>query len=334
MVLHKCLICFKCKPTNQPQLMGDLPASRLVPCRPFSRVGVDYAGPIFLKDGTTRTRTLVKGYICIFICLITKAVHIELAGDLSTKTFLNCFKRFVSRRGLCTHVFSDNGANFTGANNDLKRTIRELLDIDDFKVYLNQYQIKWRFNCPYTAYQGGIWESAVKSAKYHLVRIIGNSHLTYESLNTILCQIESVLNSRPITPLSSDPEDLNPLTPSHFLIGDVLTAVPQLAITVADNRLKIYERLQKMFQHFWRRWSTEYLTTLQKRTKWLRSKPNLAVGDLVLIIEDDPYPLHWRTGRITELHPGSDNVVRVVTLKTSSGVTKRGVNKLCKLPIE
>nr|CAI5863527.1 unnamed protein product [Callosobruchus analis] len=149
--------------------------------------------------------------------------------------------------------------------------------------------------------------------------------------------IESILNSRPLTPISCDPKDYSALTPSHFLISDTMLAIPERypEDTTPVNRLKMYERLQAITSHFWRRWSKEYLTTLQQRTKWRRNQSSrLKVGDLVVLREDDLPVQQWRLGRVCELHPGKDGVVRVVSVKTSSGVTKRGVVKVCALPID
>lgn len=120
-VIRKCVTCFKFNPRRQEPLMGNLPQVRLRASRPFSSTGVDFAGPILIKEGTLRSRKLVKAYVCVFVCLTTKALHIELAGDLSTKTFLNTLKRFVARRGLCKNIYSDNPTNFVGSNNELKK---------------------------------------------------------------------------------------------------------------------------------------------------------------------------------------------------------------------
>lgn len=151
-----------------------------------------------------------------------------------------------------------------------------------------------------------------------------------------MCQVEAILNSRPLTPLSNDPDDLHVLTPSHFLIGDLLTSIPQRDVTeVPTNRLVLYERLQQLVQHFWRRWSSEYLTSLQSRAKCGRNKgPPIKIGSLVLLREENLPPQQWSLGRIIKVHPGKDNVIRVVSVKTKTGVFKRAVTKISVLPIE
>lgn len=182
---------------------------------------------------------------------------------------------------------------------------------------------------------GGLWEASVKSFKYHLKRIVGNQILTFEELLTVTCQIESCLNSRPLCPLSENPDDLTPLTPAHFLIGDSLHSLPQLDhIDLTTNRLTRYQLLTQMLQHFWSRWSREYLTQLQTRYKWQRGdSQEVKLGTLVILKEDNYPPLLWHMGKVVDVHPGSDGQVRVVTVKTKNGLVKRAVSRLCPLPI-
>ena len=203
-----------------------------------------------------------------------------------------------------------------------------------FRDFLDAKKIKWQFIPARTPHFGGIWEAAVKSVKVHLKRIVGETKLNYESFYTLLVQIESILNSRPLYPISADPYDLQALTPGHFLIGEALTALPQRDVTeIPTNRLNNYQHLQQMFQHFWQRWSREYLHTLQQRNKWrFSSLGEIQVGDLVLLKEDNVTPLKWNMGRITKLHPGKDEEVRVVTVRTNQGEVQRGVQRVCCFP--
>ena len=229
-IIRKCIKCYKTKPVTLKTQMGDLPAARIIPKRPFSEVGIDFAGPVWIREGTTRSRKIVKCYICIFICFVTRAVHIDLANDLSTKCFLNVLKRFIARRGICQRINSDNGTNFVGTRNEIFEVF-EFLEKESTKGELRNYllenEITWRFTPPRSPHFGGLWEAAVKAAKRHLVKIMGKTHLTHEQFYTVLCQIEAVLNSRPITPLSTDPNDYSVLTPGHFLVGRSLTAMPE-----------------------------------------------------------------------------------------------------------
>jgi len=188
---------------------------------------------------------------------------------------------------------------------------------------------------PHAPHFGSIWEAAVKSAKIHLKRVVSDTALTFEEMYTVLAQIEAVMNSRPITPLSDDPNDLSYLTPGHFLVGDALTSVPQQNVTqLPINKLSRWQRINQIYQHFWRRWSSEYLQQLQQRTKWQYSRGQQPViGDLVMIKEGDSMPLQWSIGRIENVQPGTDGIIRVVSVRTIKGVYKRPITKICILPL-
>jgi hypothetical protein len=326
-IIFKCVRCFRVNPRFENQLMGNLPEPRVTPSRPFTHTGIDYAGPILIKDGFKRTNIKIKCYIAIFICLSTRAVHIQLVCDCTSATFLNALKRFMSRRGNVSNLYSDNATNFVGANRELAK----LFKTNDFQTNiinsLADQQINWHFIPPRAPHMGGLWEAAVKSTKFHVKRVIGETLLNYEELYTLLSLIEACLNSRPITPLSSDPSDLKALTPGHFLIGDALTAPPEPDVSdLPGNRLSRYQLLEKMRQHFWKE---EYLHQLQQRTKWNTITQQPQVDSLVLLREDNIPALQWILGRITTLHPGTDGFTRVVTVKTVRGVVKRPVTKVC-----
>lgn len=338
-ILRKCMTCFKARPTTVDRLMGNLPKERVQYARAFLNCGLDYAGPFYIKDGKYRNRKIVKSYLCMFVCMATKAVHLELVGDLTSESFINAFKRFTSRRGLCKAIFSDNGSNFVGANNMLTEISTLVTDIykdKNFKEYIDKNSISWHFIPAKSPHFGGLWEAAIKSAKFHIKRVIGNAHLTFEELSTIFAQVEAVLNSRPLTPISSDPNDFLAITPGHFLIGDSLMAVPQENVKdVPSHRLSRFRYLQQVLQHFWSIWSREYLTQCQQRNKWKRDGHlDLRPGAMVLLRDENSPPLKWPLGRITDLHPGCDGVVRVVTVRTTNGQVKRAVNKICLLPID
>lgn len=181
-----------------------------------------------------------------------------------------------------------------------------------------------------------MWEAAVKAVKKHLNRTIANSRLTYDELYTVLTQIECCLNSRPLIPLSEDPTDLNVLTPAHFLIGSSLRALPEPDVRdMSINRLSRWQRVQQLVQHVWARWSKEYLGQLQGRNKWSKCRgPSIQLGTMVLIKENNLPPLKWLLGRVTNVHPGPDGVVRVATVHTNLGSKKHAVRLLCPLPID
>lgn len=161
--LRKCVVCFRYRPRNVEPIMADLPNSRVNSNRPFNICGMDYAGPTLVKDGKIRNRKIVKSYLCVFVCFATKAIHLDLASDLTTEAFLNSLKRFVARRGLCNTIHSDNGTNFIGANNELIK-MSNILSSSDFENFIQENKINWKFILPRSPHFGGIWEAGVKSA--------------------------------------------------------------------------------------------------------------------------------------------------------------------------
>lgn len=335
-VTHRCVICCRNKPRMLSQIMGQLPADRVTPNRPFFVTGVDFAGPITTLLNRGRGRKTSKSYISLFICFTTKAVHLETVSDLSSASFIAALRRFTGRRGYPQRIYSDNATNFVGTRNEI-REMYDLLEREEQKlndVFCIPNKIEWKFIPPASPHMGGLWEAGVKSCKFHLKRVIGESLLTFEELSTVLTQIEACLNSRPICQLPSTAADPQPLTPGHFLIGGPLTALPDIDITeLPINRLDRWQIVQKITQNFWKRWSREYLTSLQGRTKWTREQNNLNIDDVVLIQDNNAPPLRWKLGRISELHKGKDDKVRIVTLQTAGGAYKRAINKLCKLPL-
>lgn len=326
-VISNCLKCFRVRPLGAPApLMGDLPSYRVNKLKAFLSSAVDFGGPYDISLGRGRGNKTYKGYICVFVCTSTKAVHTELVTELSSEAFLAALRRFVARRGRCNRLVSDQGKNFVGANNILQRLVDDAAA--EFDV------IKFEFNPPGSPHFSGLAEAGIKAVKTHLSRVIGAQRLTYEEFSTVLTQVEALLNSRPLTPLSADPNDLSVLTPGHFLTTEPLSIVPDEDLS--DTKVSVVHRwrlLQKMHQDFWSKWSREYMHTLQQRMKWHDKQPNVEKGALVLLINEQTAPMKWPLGRIVDTHPGSDGVCRVVTVRTATGIYKRPVVKLCPLPI-
>lgn len=335
--IFRCIFCFRTRAKPTEPIMSALPSDRVNVAGVFHTVQTDFAGPFSVKASRLRNAKITKAYLCVFICSSTKAVHLEVVGDLSTEAFLAALFRFTSRRGLPSVIRSDNGTNYVGTNRHLdevqkylaRRDVQESLGNDASKT-----GITWIFNAPAAPHFGGLFEAAVKSAKTLLKRIIGEQVLTFEELVTVFTRIEAVLNSRPLCPLSNDPQDCEVLTPAHFLVGKPLLSVPEFNFhDVPDNRLSRYRLVQALSQRFWHKWSDQYLHTLQNRNKWNSPTEPPNIGDLVLIKEENIPPLKWKLGRIIELSPGKDGVIRVVSLKTSSGTLVRPVVKICRLPL-
>lgn len=333
-VCNKCPVCQRYNAKANDQLMADLPKFRVNAAFPFYEVGCDYAGPIMYKQHNGRKSPTLKSYIAVFVCLVTKAVHLELVTDLSSDAFLAALDRFVARRGLCGHIHSDNGTNFQGAAKKLGEIYKAVTNFkfnNNVSNFLSTKGIQWHFIPPASPHFGGIWESTVKSIKYHLRRTIGQATLKYEELTTLLARIEAILNSRPL--VQADSDDLPYISPGHFLIGRPLNALPEIDVThLKTSASSKWKLIQQLSQYFWTRWSNDYLLSLQPRAKWLNEKPNLQTDDVVLLREDKVPPACWNLARVIETHPGPDGHIRVATIKTATSTFKRPVTKLYPLP--
>ncbi|XP_058446352.1 uncharacterized protein LOC131427302 [Malaya genurostris] len=336
-IVHRCVTCVRARPRSMEQLMGDLPPVRVNKAFPFENVGVDFAGPVFLKPPSRKAAPL-KAYVAVYVCLAVKAVHLDLVPDMTTNGFIASLHRFTGRRGKPSIIYCDNGRNFVGAHRELNELRNLFLTQRHKDAVANETTsngILFRFIAPRSPSLGGIWEAAVKSMKLHLCRIMGNAMLTETEFTTALIQVESILNSRLITPMSEDPQDLQPLTPGHFLVGKPLNAIPEPDLSeITESRLSRWQRVQSLIQHFWQRWHHEYLNTLQNRYRWTEKTSNLVQNAIVLLREENLPPQKWAIGRVVDVQPGVDGLVRLVSVRTSSGITQRAVNKLCLLPVE
>ncbi|XP_033225821.1 uncharacterized protein LOC117178504 [Belonocnema kinseyi] len=299
--------------------MGNLPSVRSIPARPVSNVGVDYYGPFSIEEKKFRNRTRVKVYVAVFVCLVIKAVHLKVVSDMTSDGFIAALKRLIARRGKPSNIYSDNGKNFIGAHNELLE-IYVLLNSEAHQKrcqhFLTHEAITWHFIPPLSPHFGGIWESAVKCFKHHFKRVVSEQLFTFEEFNTFVIEVEGILNSRPLSPMSTDPNDLTVLTPGHFLIGDALTSLPEVNFTeTSHNRLSSWQHIQKIRQHFWTRWSKEYLNELNIRHKWKTGQHGIKEGTIVLLKEENLLPTQWVLGLVIKTHPGNDHVIRTVTVK-------------------
>lgn len=258
--IFSCVPCIRLKATRPAPLMGDLPSHRVEPHRPFLHVGMDYGGPFILKESRRCNSRTTKAYLALFVCMSVKAVHLEVVSDLSTDAFLAALDRFIARRGVPSDLYSDCGTNYV----EVARKLRTLLNDPKMQAQAsNRVAATWHFNQPAAPYFGGLWEAAIKSTKSHLRYVIGSQVLTVEEFQTLITRIEGILNSKPLTPMSSDPNDLCPLTPGHFLIGQPICALPEQTLKdIPLNRLNRWQLIRQCYQTFWRQWTTEYLSIL------------------------------------------------------------------------
>ena len=288
-ICSQCVTCRRAAPSPVPQRLGELPPARSQADQPaFSNTGLDFAGPFTIKQGYTRKPVKIDAFICIFVCLATKAVHLEVVSDLTTSAFTACLHRFVSRRNCPRTIQCDNGLNFVGARNELYNLYKFLAEEDNDSLI-----------CQYLP----------RNELYNL-------------------------NSRPLTPMTSHNQDgLATLTANHFLTLSSPHSYPVDPRLPEEPRLlKRWNQCQSVIQHFWRRWSREYLNTLQSRTKWQQTQPNLRPGDIVIVKEDRVFACHWPLAKVIETYPGEDGLVRVAKIQAATGgPKKRPVAKLALL---
>lgn len=337
--IHRCIRCHKMNSKPVPPIMADIPTLRMDGNYAFENVSLDFGGPIHTKESNTRKSTVHKSYICLFVCLKTRAIHLEMVTDLSTPAFLAAFQRFTSRRNVPRKIVSDCGTNFQGASRVLKECTALLKENEDtICSAAAAVGTEWIFNAPFAPNFNGMAEAGIKSTKNLLYRQVGTHILTFEELSTLLCRIEAVLNSRPLTFLSLDPNEADQcyLTPGHFTTGRMLLTPPEEEVdeTLSTTIRQRWRRVQQLSQQFWRTWSHQYLHQLMQRDKWTSATKNLQPGDLVYITGIKTSPLTWPLGRIQEVYPSQDGVVRVAKIRVGNGSLTRPINKLVKVPME
>lgn len=317
-VISKCVVCkrYNAKPLTVSS--PPLPIDRVRDAVVFEVSGVDFMGPLFLRNGE-------KVWICLFTCAIYRAVHLELTSSLSTSAFIQVLRRFVARRGRPKTIYSDNGTNFVGTNNAFSK-----LDWLAIAQYSTVKRIAWRFNPPTAAWWGGFWERLVGIVKQILRKVLGRASLYYEDLLTLICECEAIVNARPITYLSNDTTDLVSLTPAMFLHDLPEAGMPDcdaVERTALCHKMRHKQKLRENLQH---RFRNEYLGQLRQFHKKLKHRP-IVLGEVVLVGHDNQKRLDWPLGRIVEILPGKDNEIRLVRVATDKGQVLRPVQRIYPL---
>ena len=327
-VTSKCVTCKRANGRTSTQAMAPLRQEHLQPDEPpFTSVGVDYFGPFYVKV----KRSNEKRYGCIFVCLASKAVHLEVASSLSSDSLMAAIRRMEARRGRIRKMFSDNGTNMVGSNREMQQMIQEWNQAA-IQSSLHQRGIDWRFNPPHASEQGGVWERQIRTVRKVLLGVLTEQRITDEMLATIFAEVERIINSRPLTRASDDPEDEAALTPAMILHPRNEKALPPGLFNPDDQYCRRwYRQLQFLSDLFWKRWTKEYLVTLQTSAKW--NKVNLfQVDDIVLVKECAPRGA-WPLARITAVHYGRDGLVRSCTLNFSGSSYERPITKLVPLEV-
>ncbi|XP_023930308.1 uncharacterized protein LOC106157407 [Lingula anatina] len=336
-ILYKCVICRKLRGKFLNQRMADLPEDRVTPGPPFTSVGIDVFGPWPVVTRRTRGgQAESKRWALIFGCLVTRAVHIEVIEEMSSSSFINALRRFVAIRGPVKMIRSDRGTNFIGALDQIKAT-GIFVENGPVQESLHDMGIVWKFNPPHASHMGGAWERLIGLARRILDAMFLTSHtqkLTHEVLVTFMCEVSAVINSRPVAPISYDPEDPEIITPAMLLTQK---KEPLPTPTTSTDMREIYQSQWKYVQilsnTFWKRWRDGYLQSLQKRGKWTASQKDLKIGDIVLLRDCELHRGSWPIGVVENVFPsGCDSKVRTVEVRTvKDGKSVKYVRPICEL---
>ena len=227
-------------------------------------------------------------------------------------------------------IWSDNGTNFVGARTEIDRAMKDM-DKTIIEKYSLENGVAWHFNSPAAPHTGGVWERLIGVIKRVLNSMLLKASLNDEILDTLLCEAENIVNSRPITKVSSDPQDLAALTSNHLLM---LKDAPGLAwgdFNEKDQYRRRWRHAQYIANQFWRKWKAEYLLKMQRRNKWHHPEENVKIGDLVLIQDLQTQRNLWPLGRVKSVSTGDDGLVRSATVKTQQGTLKRPIQRLIML---
>ncbi|XP_043201259.1 uncharacterized protein LOC122370062 [Amphibalanus amphitrite] len=329
--IHQCVKCQKLRKSAETQVMAPKQSNQVrTRFRAFDKTAVDFAGPFLTKQGRGKVRQ--KRYLCIFTCLQVRAVHLEMTYGLDTSSFIRALMRFISRKGEPSEIISDNGRNFTRASKELQQSFHGL-DNSQIQRELLKSRTKWTFIPPGAPHFNGACEAMVKIAKRALMKTLEHADLSDEELQTAFCKVEALMNTRPLTVLSNDPTDDQPLTPANFLVGH--TAI-EMTVSSDSNEAGVrqrWKRIQQLSTEYWRRWLREYLPSLQRRQKWLDPKPDIAPGDVVLVVDPSSPRGKWPMGRIDQVMRGDDGHVRVASVRMRDKIVTRPVTKMVRLDV-
>lgn len=319
--LRRCVICKKLRGKQQQPKMADLAEVRLQPAPPFSFVGVDVFGPWGVVTRNTRgVKAQAKRWAVIFTCLVIRAVHIEVLEEMSSSSFVNALRRFVALRGEVRVICSDCGTNFVGAVKELNASV---IDVNDniLSNFMKKKGIQWKFNPPHASHMGGSWERLIGVARKILNSLLLDAkvtRLTHEVLVTLMAEVTSIINARPLAGIFYDPQEPYPLSPATLLTLKTTHTVDSFNLeefSQKDLHKNQWRCVQYLSNCFWKRWKMEYLSSLQQRKKWQKDERNLTEGDLVLLRDNTLHRNDWPMGIIEKTHHSDDSRVRTIEVR-------------------
>ena len=339
-IVKSCILCRKYAPIRLQVPMAPLPRDRVARADPFQVVGVDFTGPVFIVNPGGK---VIKGYITLFTCATIRAVHLELVPDLTTDSFLRAFRRFVSTRGMCHTIYSDNAKTFKKAEKLLKE-YDEIMNGKKFKDYLIENDVNWKYIVDRAAWWGGFYERLMKTIKNPLKKILGRSLLNFDEMQTVLKEVEAMVNSRPLTFVSDEPDDMSYLTPASFLIGRKVTSIPVKPMKGKEpagnlSRKELNQMLMnqnKALNQLWKMWKEEYVRNLGTVPTREKESNKLKVGELVMVTDNLAPRCQWKIGIVEKVQKGRDEKIRTCWIKTGTSKTSiaRPVQHVSRLEMD
>lgn len=330
-VVRKCCFCIQRLAKPKPPKMAALPEGRVSPFQPvFSFTGLDYFGPIEITVG----RRHEKRWGVLFVCLSTRAIHMELAATLDTSSAIMCVRNFNNRRGPAVEMISDNGTNLRAAEKELRNAVEEIdvvrLQDESMQHLPHETRTKWRFNPPSAPHFGGSWERMIQTVKKSLYIVLKEKYPREETLRSALIEVENLVNSRPLYYVPNDVDNMEAITPNHLLKG---TFRHVIQFDGDYDCRKQWKKSQSLATEFWKRWLKEYLPTISTRPKWNDEVDAVKIGQLVLIVDESLKRGEWKKGIISNVYPSRDGKIRKAEVKTVSSTYIRPVAKLAVLNI-
>ena len=298
--------------------MAPLPAARVTQGHAWEETGLDYAGPIGVK---LAGRAVHKIWFALFTCLKTRAVHLELVFNLDAAAAINAIVKFCARRPGARTFISDQGTNLTASDRILKKQLESFNR--EVAPQLQQRGLEWKFIPPGTPHYGGVWERMVALVKRHLQVVLEKEALHFDVLNTSIVEIESIINRRPLTAISASSDDYEAITPAHILYPDAISHSSALVVENASDddaeRMRCsWRRAQSRVNAFWKMWRRDYITLLHNRPKWQRTRKDIEVGNLVLLVDEVTRRGEWKMGRVVSVD-GTANHVRKAEVRRADG---------------
>ena len=329
--IRNCVKCRKYRGMAIQQKMADLPEDRLEATEPFRFSAVDYFGPFYVKEG----RSTRKRWGVIFVCMASRAVHVESANSLDTDSFINAYRRFTARRGRIQQLRSDQGTNFIGARSEQQAMLNEMNQEKIRQTLLKEScdWIEFKMNLPKASHMGGSWERMIRSIRSVLTCLLSDhaDQLDDELLRTFLTEAEAIVNSRPISYQdTSSGEVKEALSPYQLLTLKSRIVLPPPGVFQREDLYcrRRWKRVQYLANQFWQRWKMEYLCSLQQRQRWNKVHENLCINDIVLVKDESTPRGQWPLGRVIKVYESDDKLVRKVAVRIGEKEYDRPVQKL------